>query len=147
MAFIFEVFKNRIGMRILKLFGITIVFFIHCGNSLGAPLSLCNHKQKLVKKSGPKITNPQHPISERCRQAELPYLTPWINGVKICELDTSKIIYPNYNKDVIADLLSRLGHISFKVLDNDPYMGKNRWGARSSVPLEKYFFKRNLDFV
>lgn len=62
----------------------------------------------------------------RC-EGKLPYLTTWINGVKICELDTSIIVYPNYNKDAIADLLSQQGHISFEVHDNDPKMGKNRW--------------------
>ena len=62
----------------------------------------------------------------RC-EGKYPYLTTWINGVKICELDTEKIIFPNYNKDDIYNFLGREGHISLEIHDNDPALGKNRW--------------------
>jgi hypothetical protein len=62
----------------------------------------------------------------RC-EGKHPYLTTWINGVKICELDTAKIVHPNYDKEAIADLLGQEGHISLEVHDNDPALGKDRW--------------------
>jgi hypothetical protein len=62
----------------------------------------------------------------RC-EGKYPYLTSWINGVKICELDTAKIVHPNYDKDAVANLLGREGHISLEVHDNDPGLGKARW--------------------
>jgi hypothetical protein len=64
----------------------------------------------------------------RC-EGKYAYLTTWINGVKICELDMSTIVYPNYNKDDVAELLSKQGHIAFEVHDNDKGMGKDRWGT------------------
>jgi len=62
----------------------------------------------------------------RC-EGKYPYLTSWINGVKICELDTAKIVHPNYDKEAVANLLGREGHISLEVHDNDPGLGKARW--------------------
>lgn len=62
----------------------------------------------------------------RC-EGKYPYLTTWINGVKICELDTAKILHPNYDKEAVANLLGREGHISLEVHDNDPGLGKARW--------------------
>ncbi|WP_439582759.1 3-keto-disaccharide hydrolase [Dyadobacter bucti] len=62
----------------------------------------------------------------RC-EGKHPYLTSWINGLKICELDTAKIEFPNYDKEAIANFLGREGHISLEVHDNDPGLGKNRW--------------------
>jgi len=62
----------------------------------------------------------------RC-EGKYPYLTTWINGVKICEMDTAKIIHPNYNNEEVAKLLGREGRISFEVHDNDPKLGKDRW--------------------
>ncbi|WP_082632420.1 3-keto-disaccharide hydrolase [Algoriphagus resistens] len=62
----------------------------------------------------------------RC-EGKHPYLTTWINGVKICELDTARIVHPNYDKEDIADFLGQKGHISLEVHDNDPGMGKDRW--------------------
>jgi hypothetical protein len=56
-----------------------------------------------------------------------PYVTTWINDVKICELDTSKIVYPNYDKEAILKYSGRKGHISFEVHDNDSRLGKGRW--------------------
>ena len=58
---------------------------------------------------------------------EFPVLTSWINGVKAYELDTSKIVWPNYNKEAIFKLLGRSGHIALEIHDNDPGMGDARW--------------------
>jgi hypothetical protein len=64
----------------------------------------------------------------RC-EGELPYLTTWINGTKICELDTSKIDHPGFDKKAAAALLGRRGHISLEVHSNGPNdpLGKDRW--------------------
>jgi hypothetical protein len=62
----------------------------------------------------------------RC-EGKHPYLTTWINGLKICELDTAKISWPHYDKEAIANFLGREGHLSLEVHDNDPGLGKNRW--------------------
>lgn len=56
-----------------------------------------------------------------------PVLTSWLNGVKLYELDTATIEWPHYDKDDIAQLLGRSGHIALEVHDNDPRMGDARW--------------------
>ena len=63
----------------------------------------------------------------RC-EGVYPVLTTWINGVKACELDTAQIRWPGYDKDAVARLLGRAGHIALEVHDNDPAMGDERWG-------------------
>jgi hypothetical protein len=62
----------------------------------------------------------------RC-EGKYPYVTTWINGVKICELDTSKITWPDYDKEEILRRCGSRGHIAFEVHDNDPLLGKDRW--------------------
>ena len=57
-----------------------------------------------------------------------PVLTTWINGVKICEMDTAKIDWPDYDKNSVSQLLGTKGHIAIEVHDNDPKMGDARWG-------------------
>ena len=54
-------------------------------------------------------------------------MTTWVNGVKICELDTASIRHPNYDRDAVAELLGREGHIALEVHDTDPRLGKARW--------------------
>lgn len=56
-----------------------------------------------------------------------PVLTTWINGVKICELDTGAIRHPHYDRETAYRLLGREGHIAFEVHDNDPRLGNARW--------------------
>jgi hypothetical protein len=56
----------------------------------------------------------------------LPYLTTWINGEKIGELDTAKIKLPNYDPEAILRRIGRAGHIALEVHDNDR-MGHDRW--------------------
>jgi hypothetical protein len=57
----------------------------------------------------------------------LPYLTTWINGEKISELDTAKIKLPNFNPKVMLDRIGRTGHIALEVHDNEARMGQDRW--------------------
>jgi hypothetical protein len=57
----------------------------------------------------------------------LPYLTTWINGEKISELDTAKIKLPNYDPKAVLDRIGRAGHIALEVHDNDTQMGDDRW--------------------
>jgi hypothetical protein len=77
----------------------------------------------------------------RC-EGKYPYLTTWINGVKICELDTSKIVYPNYDKEEIFRRLGSKGHISFEVHDNDPKLGKNRWWPGAVCRWKNIYIKK-----
>ena len=58
---------------------------------------------------------------------EYPVLTSWINGVKAYELDTGRIIWPDYDKEAVRKLLGRSGHIALEIHDNDPGMGDARW--------------------
>src|SRR5258708_40148503 len=55
----------------------------------------------------------------RC-EGELPYLTTWINGTKICELDTSKIKWPGFDKKEVQARLGSRGHIALEVHSNGP---------------------------
>ena len=61
----------------------------------------------------------------------LPVLTTWINGTKICELDTAKIRAKDYDAEVVVERLGRAGHIAFEVHDvslKNP-LGRDRWAA------------------
>jgi hypothetical protein len=62
----------------------------------------------------------------RCT-GKYPLLTTWVNGLKVCELDTAAIQSPSYDKDRVAELLGRAGHIALEVHNNDPTLGKERW--------------------
>lgn len=74
---------------------------------------------------------------------ELPYLTTWINGTRICELDTSKIVHPGFDKQAIAALLGRRGHISLEVHSNGPndLLGKDRWAPGAVCRWRNIFIK------
>ncbi|MCL2832171.1 MAG: DUF1080 domain-containing protein [Treponema sp.] len=56
-----------------------------------------------------------------------PVLTSWINGVKMCEMDTGTITYPHYDREAVSNLLGPAGHIALEVHSNDPLMGDYRW--------------------
>jgi len=61
----------------------------------------------------------------------LPLITTWINGLKICELDTAKIETPNYDAEAVFAKLGRSGHIGFEIHDvnlNNP-LGQDRWAT------------------
>jgi hypothetical protein len=62
-----------------------------------------------------------------------PVLTTWVNGVRLYELDTATIEHPDYDRDAVAELLGRSGHIALEVHDNDPRMGHDRWGESAVV--------------
>ncbi len=64
----------------------------------------------------------------RC-EGEFPYLTTWINGTKIAEMDSSKIVWPGFDKQAVAARLGRRGNISLEVHSNGPgdILGKDRW--------------------
>jgi len=59
----------------------------------------------------------------------LPVITTWINGTKICELDTATIQAKGYDPKVVSERLGRAGHIAFEVHDvslKNP-LGYDRW--------------------
>ena len=62
-------------------------------------------------------------------EGDLPHLTTWINGTKICEMDVSKIEWPGFDKKAVMAKLGRKGHISLEVHSNGPSdkLGKDRW--------------------
>jgi len=64
----------------------------------------------------------------RC-EGELPQLTTWINGTKICEMDAATIQWPGFDPKAVASLLGPRGHISLEVHSNSPNdrLGKDRW--------------------
>jgi len=62
----------------------------------------------------------------RC-EGKYPYLTSWINGVKICEADLATLKDERYDREAVAKLLGSAGHIAVEVHSNDPRMGKERW--------------------
>ncbi|MFV0426716.1 MAG: DUF1080 domain-containing protein [Beutenbergiaceae bacterium] len=64
----------------------------------------------------------------RCVGGALPVLTTWINGVKIAELNTANIDFPDYDPASIAEYLGPSGHIALEVHDNDDMFGEARWG-------------------
>jgi hypothetical protein len=73
----------------------------------------------------------------------LPYLTTWINGEKISELDISKIKLASFDPKATLDRIGRAGHIALEVHDNDARMGKDRW-APGAVCRWRNIYVRNL---
>jgi hypothetical protein len=78
----------------------------------------------------------------RC-EGELPYLTTWINGTKICALDTARMEHPGFDKKAVAQLLGRRGHISLEVHSNGPNdpLGKDRWAPGAVCRWRNIFIK------
>ncbi len=68
-----------------------------------------------------------------CRGA-FPEITTYINGVKVASVDMSKT-EEHFFKDKAAQLTR--GHIAFEVHDNDPGMGKARWGEEAACRWRK----------
>lgn len=66
-------------------------------------------------------------IRIRCIGA-LPFITTWVNGLKIAELATSTINVDGYAPAAVLDLLGTRGHLALEVHDNDSFFGDARWG-------------------
>jgi hypothetical protein len=67
-------------------------------------------------------------IRARC-VGKYPRITSWINGTKIAELDAGALQAEHYDRDAVAQLLGRKGHIALEVHDSgdDLWLGKERW--------------------
>ncbi len=78
----------------------------------------------------------------RC-EGELPHLTTWINGTKICELDTARMEHPGFNKKAVVELLGRRGRVSLEVHSNGPKdaLGKDRWAKGAVCRWRNVFVK------
>ncbi len=64
----------------------------------------------------------------RCVGA-LPVITTWINGTKICELDTATMKVAGYDPAAVTRVLGHTGHLAFEVHDvslKNP-LGLDRW--------------------
>lgn len=77
----------------------------------------------------------------RC-EGKYPYLTTWINGVRICELDLAALRQSHYDREAVARLLGRSGHIAFEVHNNDPRIGKDRWWPGAVCRWRNVFVKQ-----
>ncbi len=64
----------------------------------------------------------------RCT-GKYPRITTWVNGAGIAELDAAALTAPDYDRDAVANLLGRRGHIALEVHDNPDtlWMGVDRW--------------------
>jgi hypothetical protein len=83
----------------------------------------------------------------RC-QGQLPYLTTWVNGLRIAELDTAKITWPGYDAAAISSRLGRSGHIALEVHDsppNDRVGAANRWAPGAVCRWRNIFIKELND--
>ena len=61
-----------------------------------------------------------------------PKASVWINGLHVASIDLATLKFPNYDADVVAELLGPKGHIAFEVHDNDPMFGEGRWGRTAA---------------
>lgn len=78
----------------------------------------------------------------RC-EGELPRLTTWINGTKICAMDASKIEWPGFDKKAVLARLGRRGHLALEVHSNGPNdrLGKDRWAPGAVCRWRNIFIK------
>ena len=65
-----------------------------------------------------------------CR-GKYPVITTYINGTKVAEIDMDKVDAKHFIREN-ADKVGTRGRISFEVHDNDPKMGKARWGENAA---------------
>jgi hypothetical protein len=74
---------------------------------------------------------------------DLPQLTSWINGTRICETDTAKIDWPKYNPKEVLAQIGRRGHISLEVHSKGPTdpLGKDRWAPGAVCRWRNIFVK------
>ena len=64
----------------------------------------------------------------RC-EGKYPYITTWLNGTHLAELDAATLQAEHYNRDDVAKLLGRKGHIALEVHDSgdDLWMASEKW--------------------
>ena len=72
-----------------------------------------------------------------------PRIAVWINGTPIATLDAATLRHPGYDAVKVAAVLGREGHIAFEVHDNDPRMGKARWGRHAACQWRKVRVRRS----
>ena len=60
---------------------------------------------------------------------QYPRITTWVNDAEIAELDAAALLAPGYDREAVARLLGRRGHIALEVHDNPDtlWMGVDRW--------------------
>jgi hypothetical protein len=94
-------------------------------------------KRKLLKWYAPAEAfltawkfNDWNTFNIRC-EGKYPLITTWINEVKITEFDTAALVWKHYDKEAVAKLLGRRGHISLELHDSDSSrdpLADERWG-------------------
>ena len=61
----------------------------------------------------------------------IPTITTYINGTKTAEIDLEKVGPAYFDRDAAA-AMNGVGHIALEVHDNDPGLGKDRWGENAA---------------
>jgi hypothetical protein len=87
--------------------------------------------------------NDWNTLKIRC-EGKFPLITTWINAVKITEFDTAKLVWPHYDKDAVAKLLGRRGHISLELHDSDlsrDPLADQRWGPGAVARWRNIFIR------
>lgn len=73
----------------------------------------------------------------------VPHLTTWINGVKVAELDTAKVVSPGWDPAKVDALVGRAGHIALEVHSNGAkdWLGNDRWEPGAVCRWRNIFIK------
>ena len=81
-------------------------------------------------------------IKVRC-EGRVPKFTTWVNGVKIAVLDMNTIEWEHYDKEAVAKMLGRKGHISLEVHNNNfkTGLGKDRWWPGAVVRWKNIYIR------
>jgi len=72
----------------------------------------------------------------------MPVITTWVNDVKIAELDTATLDFPDYDAEAVHGLLGNSGHLALEVHDNDEMFGDARWGDGARCLWRNAFLKQ-----
>ncbi len=73
----------------------------------------------------------------------IPKVTTWVNGLKIAEIDTGKLDWPNYDAEECWGMLGREGHVSLEVHNSGgrDWLGKARWWPGAQVRWKNIYIK------
>lgn len=74
----------------------------------------------------------------------IPYLTTWINGLKVSELDTTKMKAPDWDPANVERLVGRAGHIALEVHGNRPndWLKSDRWSPGNVCRWRNIYIKQ-----
>jgi hypothetical protein len=72
-----------------------------------------------------------------------PRIDTWLNGTRLASLDAATLKAPHYDRDAVARLLGRRGHIVLEVHDSgdDLWMGSEKWRPGKVCRYRNIFIK------